>query len=377
MDEKNSNIIEFVSVLETSLFLCDITTLLPLILNQKKTGLTKTHLNKIAAYVTILNGNENQKSKIILYSYGSHLMNFELAINYLQNNNIVTKQNDKYVLTDSGIDWISNKILELESNSSYNQSQFNKILDQIDSSLFTDVPTLIQKTLSYDNRWGFEQREVNGKNLYLIFDWSKYGTGVLFPYIYTLLYSYSKVEYYFNQRQDNSDISFLHYDDIPDCIQSIYLQRSKNVKNVPLTHVFEKSLPPYLTEEKIEGKNYVANLWYIVEGVNILHALAGVAPTINDIAMLCLTNYQHSAIQEDPEYENLKKIREGLIRNDINKLCDYGILLKNKVNRKYRYSLASKCYYDTILDRKFRIVNEKIIRKIYDTKIRIYNEVRF
>ncbi len=376
-NKRNKNILEYTSAVETSYYLCEITTLLPLILTRTKKGILKTHLNKIAGFITINYGNERQKENIILYSYGSHLMNLQSALNYLQHNNIIAKDNDNYVLTQTGLNWISEKIVHMECNIEGSESTYSKIIEQIDSSLFTDIPTLIQKTLSSDSRWGYELREVNGKDLHLIFDWSKYGTGVICPYIYTLLYSYSKVENYFNLREDNNDISFIDYSTIPDCVQSVFLPRKKTLKNIPLTNVFEKSSPPYLTEDKIEGKNYIANLWYIIEGVNILHVLAGVEPTISDIAMICLTNYQLSATKDDAVQDELKKIREGLIRNDINKLCDYGFLLKDKYNRKYRYRLSAKCYYDTILDRKFSIVDDKIIKHIYESKIKIYNEVRF
>nr|WAH99922.1 MAG: hypothetical protein OI716_00745 [Candidatus Methanoperedens sp.]WAI00076.1 MAG: hypothetical protein OI720_00590 [Candidatus Methanoperedens sp.] len=365
--------------METANSLCETTTLIPLILERLKSGLTKFQLNKIASYITIRFGTKEQKDKVILYSFGTHLMNLESTIHYLENNNLIKTDKNKYVITECGLSWIAEKILQLEEGNASNKSIFDKMVSQIDISLFTDIPTLIKKTLSSDAKWDFKQREVSGNNLYLIFEWSKYGTGMLLPYMYTLLYSYSKVEKYFeNKWKDNKlDIDPIEYSRIPEHMSSTLLTRTRKLKNVPLTSIFEKALPPYLTEEKIEGKNYISNLWYIVEGVNILHALAGIAPTVSDISMLCLTNYQHGVLNKDIDEDMLKKMRESIIRNDINKLNDYGILLKDKYNRKYRYTLSALSFCDTILDRKFSVVDKPILKSIYETKIKIYSKDRF
>ncbi len=70
-------------------------------------------------------------------------------------------------------------------------------------------------------------------------------------------------------------------------------------------------------------------------------------------------------------------MHESLIRYDINKLSDYGILLKDTYNNKYRYRLASTCFYDTILDKKFQVVDKQMLQEMFKTKIKIYNDVRF
>ncbi len=70
-------------------------------------------------------------------------------------------------------------------------------------------------------------------------------------------------------------------------------------------------------------------------------------------------------------------MHESLIRYDINKLSDYGILIKDKHNKKFRYKLASTCFYDTLLDKKFQVVDIQMLQEIYKTKIKIYSEVRF
>jgi hypothetical protein len=371
----NRSLTDIFQEIETAKKICETTTLCLLILRNGKSGLAKTKLNKISAFITTLFGTNEQKEKVILYSYGTHLMNFNLTVQYLENNNLIKKDYDKYVITESGISWISNKLSKLEEDN----SMFDKIIEQIDTCLFTDISSLIKKTLSSDQKWNYKKGEVTGNNLILMFDWSKYGHGMVYPYIYTLLYSFSKVENFLKNvwKENNESTCPIDYSKIPNSLPSTLLLRRRKLKNVPLTNIFEKSLPPYLTVEKFEGKNYISNLWYIVEGVNILNALTGIAPTINEISMICLTNYQHAILDNKVDTDSLKKMRESLIRNDINKLTDYGILLRDKFNRKYRYRISSKCFYDTILDRNFEVVDEQILEKIYKNKIKVYVDSRF
>ena len=376
---KNLSLTYFFQEIETAKKLCETTTLCLLILRNGKSGLVKTKLNKISAFITTLFGTNEQKEKVILYSYGTHLMNFNLTVQYLENNNLIKKDHDKYVITESGISWIGNKLSKLEEDDAINNSMFDKIIEQIDTCLFTDISSLIKKTLSSDQKWNYKKGEVTGNNLILMFDWSKYGHGMVYPYIYTLLYSFSKVENFLkNVWKENDEYTCpIDYSKIPNYLPSTSLSRKRKLKNVPLTNIFEKSLPPYLTVEKVEGKNYVSNLWYIVEGVNILNALTGIAPTINEISMICLTNYQYAILDNKVDSDSLKKMRESLIRNDINKLTDYGILLRDKFNRKYRYRISSTCFYDAILDRNFEVVDEHILEKIYENKIKVYVDSRF
>lgn len=376
---RNASLTDFMAEIETAESVCDPITLALLILTRDKSGLFKTQWNKIAGYVTTLFGTKEQSEKVILYSYGTHLMNFEATVQYLEAHNLIKIEDDKPIITEEGLSWIAQKLLQVEESSIYSRPMLDKIITQIDACLFTDIPTLIEKTLSSDKKWDFQKCVVNGKNIILMFDWSRYGTGMIHPYIYTLLYSYSKLDNYFKMKwkENQLDVFPIDYSKIPNNVSSIELQREKNFKNIPLTTIFEKSKPSNLNEEKVEGKNHISNLWYIIEGVNIIHALVGIAPTIEDIAMLCLTNYQHAVLVENVDPNGRKKMHESLIRYDINKLSDYGILLKDKYNNKYRYKLASTCFYDTILDKKFQVVDKQMLQEMFKTKIKMYNDVRF
>jgi len=348
-------------------------------LNIYESGRYKTQLNKTAGYVTTLFGTKEQSEKVILYSFGTYLMNFETTIRHLEANNLIKIEDDKPVITEEGLSWIAKRLLQVEENGIYSRPILDKIISQIDTCLFTDISTLIEKTLSSDKKWDFKKSVVAGKNIFLLFDWSRYGTGMLHPYIYTLLYSYSKLENHFKTiwKENELDVYPIDYLKIPNNVSSNELQREKNLRNVPLTTVFEKSLPSTVNEEKFEGKNYISNMWYIVEGVNIIHALSGIAPKIEDIAILCLANYQHAVIDDKMGKVGQKRMHESLIRYDINKLSDYGILLKDKYNKKYRYKLASTCFNDTILDRKFQVVDKFMLQETYKNKIKIHDNVRF
>lgn len=376
---RNTSLTDFMAELETVQSICDPVTLALLILTRDTSGLYKTQWNKIAGYITTLFGTKEQSEKVILYSYGTHLMNFEATVQYLEAHNLIKIEDNKPIITEEGLSWIAKKLMQIEDSGIYSRPVLDKIITQIDSCLFTDIPTLIEKTLSSDKKWDFQKRVVNGKNIILMFDWSRYGTGMIHPYIYTLLYSYSKLDNYFKTKwkENQLDICPVDYSKIPSNVSSIELQREKNFKNIPLTTIFEKSQPSNLNEEKVEGKNFISNLWYIIEGVNIIHALVGIAPSIEDIAILCLTNYQHAVIVENVDPNGRKKMHESLIRYDINKLSDYGILLKDKYSNKYRYKLASTCFYDTILDKKFQVVDKQMLQDLFKTKIQIYNDVRF
>lgn len=376
---RNASLTDFRVEIETAESVCDPITLALLILTRDKSGLFKTQWNKIAGYVTTLFGTKEQSEKVILYSYGTHLMNFEATVQYLEAHNLIKIEDDKPIITEEGLSWIAKKLLQVEESSIYSRPMLDKIITQIDACLFTDIPTLIEKTLSSDKKWDFQKCVVNGKNIILMFDWSRYGTGMIHPYIYTLLYSYSKLDNYFKMKwkENQLDVFPIDYSKIPNKVSSIELQREKNFKNIPLTTIFEKSKPSNLNEEKVEGKNHISNLWYIIEGVNIIHTLVGIAPTIEDIAMLCLTNYQHAVLVENVDPNGRKKMHESLIRYDINKLSNYGILLKDKYNNKYRYKLASTCFYDTILDKKFQVVDKQMLQEMFKTKIKMYNDVRF
>ncbi len=344
-----------------------------------ESGRYKTQLNKIAGYVTTLFGTKEQSEKVILYSFGTYLMNFEATLRHLEAQNLIKIEDNKPVITEEGLSWIAKKLLQGEENGIYSRPIMDKIISQIDTCLFTDISTLIEKTLSSDRKWDFKKSVVNGKNIISMNDWSRYGTGMIHSYIYTLLYSYSKLENHFKNKwkENELDVCPIDYSKIPSIVPSIELQRKQNFRNIPLTTIFEKSLPSAVNEEKVEGKNYISNMWYIVEGVNIIHALSGMVPTIEDIAILCLANYKHAVFYDKIDQVGQKKMRESLIRYDINKLSDYGILLKDKYNKKYRYKLAAKCFHDTILDRKFQVVDEIMLQNEYKNKIKIYDDVRF
>ncbi len=376
---RDSSLTDFMVEIRTAQSLCDPITLVLLILTRDRVGLYKTQLNKIAGYITTLFGTTEQSEKVILYSYGTHLMNFEATVQYLEAHNLIKIEDDKPIITEEGLSWIAKKLLQVEESGIYSRPILDKIISQIDTCMFTDISTLIEKTLSSDKKWDFKKNVVTGKNIILMFDWSRYGTGMLHPHIYTLLYSYSKLENHFKTKwkENELDVYPIEYSKIPNNVQTTELQREKNFRNIPLTTVFEKSLPSTVNEEKVEGKNYISNMWYIVEGVNIIHAFAGIAPTIEDIAMLCLTNYQHAVIFEKINPVGQKKMHESLIRYDVNKLSDYGILLKDKYNKRYRYKLASICFYDTILDRKFQVADKQMLQDVFKTRIQIYNDVRF
>ncbi len=214
---RNASLTDFMVEIETAESICDPITLALLILTRNKSGLYKTQLNKIAGCITTLFGTKEQSEKVILYSYGTHLMNFEHTVQYLEGHNLIKIEDNKPIITEEGLSWITKKLLQIEESRVYSRPIVEKIMAQIDACLFTDIPTLIEKTLSTDKKWDFQKCVVNGKNIILMFDWSRYGTGMIHPYIYTLLYSYSKLDNFFKikWKENELDIFPIDYTKIP------------------------------------------------------------------------------------------------------------------------------------------------------------------
>lgn len=337
------------------------------ILHRSKRGLNKIKLAKVYGAITVEYGDREQKENVQIYSYGPYPLGFENTLKLLTKKGYVAIEGNKVVLTDAGILWIEGKISELQK---IDKSSLQEIFRSIDEFLVMTTNELIEWILTNhpEFRSHYKKFTISGKNLYLLFDWSEYGENPLKvkPYHYTLLRSFARVEKRIKCNPPN-----LAENEIKSEIRSDQLvkQRRKS-KIVPLTKIFEKSNPPYITQNKIESKNYIHNLWYIVEAINIIHALAQIKPTIGEIAQVCLTDYRGALESEEKSKEELKKMRESMIRNELNKLWEEGIISREKIKAKYRYKLVAYSIYDVLLDRKFSVLNHSIIRRIYQEKIK-------
>ena len=403
---KLSDLMKYLEPIKIRKRLCDFIFLIPLILSIKD-RIGKTRLLKISIATILKFGIEEQinEENIIWYRYGPYLPIGEKVIKYLLDNKIIEEivepstvleesrkprgnQKVKYILTENGIQWISRRIEGIDREPTYLE-----IVEYIEKCIFSPLPQLIKHILDEARAkrlFDYENKSFSGKIHIKIFDWNDYGSGVIKPYHYTLLYSYARTKHYlerFRKKNERNwpDISrTVDYEQIPEVVKSDTLFRDVSVRRldslVPLSSIFEKQDPPYLTHDKIEAKNYIHNLWYIVEAVNVYHVLSRSSPTLNEIATLCLSNYlvnqenlekkKNKWKERDNIRSKMKQMRERLIRNEINKLCDYRILKKKKYGRKYVYTITAKCFYDVLLNKEYKVLDPITLRKLYQKRVK-------
>ncbi len=121
-----------------------------------------------------------------------------------------------------------------------------------------------------------------------IFDWTEFGDGTWKKCYDTLLWSLQSLDESGLFRERDISIFGFSYKDVDET----YHFKPKN--NETLRRIFQKSLPPSLFENKIEAKNYIINLWYILEAINIFHTIVGLCPNSDDIAGMCLLRSHRS-----------------------------------------------------------------------------------
>jgi len=376
---KSGNLRSYIKKTEINETMCTLRYLLPSILRQhsikaKGNGIKKTRLAKIGGYVIEIFGAKEQKDSVIWYSYGPYPLNLEQEIEYLKQNNIINVENDKLILTEQGLRWISNKLADITS-----EPQYLSIIKEIDNSLFIPTDQLIYEIVRRSPHLKPKLQSIGSMRYIRLFDWENYGSGIIQGYHYTLLKSFAIFEKYLEKidiplsNEEAYGVRIIDYDEIPYCLKSNQLEKKYAKMGqypLPLTKIFEKEPPPYIKETKIEGKNYIYNLWYIVDAVNIIHVLSNLAPSIDEIARLCLTNYLLAAEKKDLDRKQLRIMREQLIRNDINRLWEGGILIPRKYKRKYFYSLSARCFHDVVLDRDFKVLDPEIVNDLYNLRIK-------
>lgn len=336
---------------------------------------------KVAGYFILKYGSEKNKKRLIWYRHGVYPVHLERTLKILLEKGIVGETENRFFLTTEGLSWISNRIEHVKDS-----PQYIEILDEIDQCLFTPMPELITRIAKLSPHLNYKEHYIGSKKICKVFDWKNFGSGIIEPYHYTLLLSYSYSEKYFEEqyfleaekvskKNEFSSPRFINYDNIPNVISSDNLKkrRRKYMKElVPLVHIFDKKDPSYLTQIKIEGKNYIANLWYVIESINIIHVLSGLRPSCDEIARTCLTNYLVNLQGYNSKTKEIRRMRERMIKNDITKLFEHGILSRKKWERTYIYQLSAKSYYDVILEKEYEVLDEELMKELYNKKIRPY-----
>lgn len=341
----------------------------------------KFRIAKVAGYIILLYGSKKQKKQLIWYRYGVYPLHLERTLKLLLEKGIIREDSNRFFLTTEGLSWLSKRTEFVRDTPRY-----GSILDEIDRCLFTPMPDLIARMAKLSPYLNYSEQPIGGKRICKVFDWENLGKGVIEPYHYTLLLSYSYSEKYFEEEyySETEKLSkkgmgisprFVKYDRILDTIQSDRLRKRRkrfSEKPVPLLNILDKKSPSYLTQIKIEAKNYVANLWYVVESINIIHILSGLCPTCEEIARICLTNYLVDVQGYGSKTMDIHRMRERMIKNDITKLFEHGILARERWEKAYAYRISAKSFYDIILEKKYIVLDEELVKELYERRIRPY-----
>jgi hypothetical protein len=346
-------------------------------LNGIKEGMTRFHIAKVLAWVLVNSEVRSIQANVFIYKYGPYVLKFEGALAELMRRNIMEIVKDKegqtrFCITEEGQSWVMARLRD------QNYKKSATILREIDNYLFIPIPDLIMEIAEKSPLLCPIKRKIGDRELIRIFDWKNFGDGKIHGYHYTLLRSFYGLENYFDKERNkaeeriergntNYQFRIVDYSTIAEVLQS------NDIKNISEKHsicyLFNKENPKNIRENKFEAKNYIGHLWYIYGAINIIHVLAGLAPTIDEIARVCLTHYEY-AIKEGVPYPERRRMREGAIRSDIQKLVKYGILNKKKVSKRYVYSIRAKKIIDSVILKEYSLLDDKKIKDLYEKNIR-------
>ena len=310
-------------------------------------------------------GSETQKNSIILFSKGAYSIDFRPTMSELEKRGLIIHlSEDQYIITERGISWLNDLLVNVRT-----YSKFLEIREFILQNLYKTTEEISREIFRDMEKFSYEERNIEQFKLILIFDWSYFGKGEIEPYHYSLLYSYTRMKRYFQDIwRERRELFSLEPKKIPDKVNFSSMKRLRprlRRINKTLQEVMQKDDPAYLREDKFECKNYVYNLWYILEGVNILHILEKIIPSLHDIATICLLNYRYAVESAKMSDNMLKGMRDVYIKNEVRKLCDWGFLTKIKIGKEVGYMLTARCFVDGTSS--YSVLIEENIRRIIES----------
>ena len=283
---------------------------------------------------------------------------------------IIMSENKKLlVLTEKGEKYFEEILPKLiESN------LYDDVIEEIKNLHLKNTYELTELAYRRSKHLRYYVKYIGNHKIIYVFDWTDYGDGTVKPYHISMLFTFAHYDnYYMSLRNKLPDVAKVDIDSIPTEIESSELLKKKNKqKFVLLPEIFRKRHPPYLTEDKEEGKNYIANLWMIVEAINIFHTLAGIAPNADEIGCICLKDIFYGK-QTNFKYisrEEIKLLKEKTIKNDLKKLLEWGIIEQIKCKGEVRYKLSARKYIDSYIGKEFKVLDKNIIVTLYYRKIK-------
>ncbi len=342
-------------------------------LYNKNIGMTK--IQKMISSI-LLKYLKDSKEIVFQYRHGNVPLDVDKTLAELADEGIIDiVEKDKkrlIVLTDKGLNHVKENVLPNVKE----HPSFNDVIDEIRSLYLKSTDELVKIAYERASHLNYFVRPVRDHKIAYIFDWNEYGDGLkIRPYHISMLFAFAHYENYFKNVKKMLPSDIIDIDEIPKAVYSNELLKTCGKKKaVLLSEVFQKKEPPFLTEDKEEGKNYIANLWMIVEAINIFHVISRIPPNIDELSTICLKYVffgKNTKFKKIPK-EELRLLKEKLIRNDLKKLRDFCIIkqVKSDTRKEVRYRLAAKNYIDYYLGREFKVLDEEILQQFYNDRIK-------
>lgn len=343
-----------------------------------KEGMGRFQIAKLAAWLSVNSEISSIQEVVFIYKHGPYLLRFEDALADLVRRNILECVTDKegqtrLCITREGEKWILARLR------SQNYNDMTKLTEEIEKYLFTRPSDLIMEIAEKSPLLNPVRKIIGGRELIRIFDWRDFGDKRIHGYHYTLLRSFFRLEEYFDNKWieaqkkiEDGNLEYkprmVDYAAIPNVVYTEDLFSSLKEKHT-IRYIFSKQDPRSLTVDKFEAKNYIGHLWYVYSTINIIHILARLAPLADEIARVCLTNYEY-AIKKEIPYTERRKMREGTLRSDLQTLVKYGILKRVRMGKVYLYYIRAKTIIDSYTSKRYSLLDADETRSLYEREIR-------
>jgi DNA-binding PadR family transcriptional regulator len=309
-----------------------------------------------------------KEKKVELLPMGPVLEEQYPALNILHNQGLIRIEKVisdemfryQFKITEDGVKFIEEKLRSININTDLSISV--PFEDEIINLLKLENEELVRiatECFGNDNN-DFKVNNIGEFKIIQIFDWKEFGDGNWKNCYDSLLWSLQSMDDYGRFRERDTNLYGFNYQNVA----QTYYFKPKNGET--LRSVFQKSMPPSINENKIEAKNYIINLWYILEAVNIFHAIVGICPCVEDIARMCLLTYKLEVAKsyKRKDFDKLRRLRESTLRKDIDKLKDAGLIkIVAKDSKKYLYRISGFEFAHD--DQRFKLCNHDLIHKKY------------
>lgn len=315
---------------------------------------------RLAKIITILRFEHNLRFKIIWASLGPYPYRQNATLRVLEKSNLIEISKPakdvpfyRFQLTEKGKMIIEGKLKEHSIEALPYIKEIRSLIKKDLQSLIEDATELFASNVG-------SKTIIGEHSIKKIFDWNKLGTGIWQPYNDSLLWCYMdlwKKNFSFKKAMSEE---FPEYQKIPKTMNT----KELNLEDRNFRAFLSKATPNSLKEDKIEGKNYIENKWFILEAINMIHALSGVMPSIKDLAWMCFSTFKLE-IEKNPENNEFIKnfINKSHLRYAISELENVGVIKSFKYGKEHRYRVSANQFIDDFEGKVFKLMSEEEIEK--------------